>query len=68
MMSRHIKSTQPWIVLVGPTGVGKTAVAEQIAVAFDTDIIVADSRQVYRGMNILTNKPTISDQKKFTDI
>jgi len=59
-----IKSKRPWIVLVGPTGVGKTAVAEKIAVALNTDIIVADSRQVYRGMNILTNKPTVSDQKR----
>ena len=52
-----------WIILVGPTGVGKTAVAEQIATALNTDIIVADSRQVYRGMSIATNKPTLEDQR-----
>ncbi len=63
-MSQRLEPKYPWIVLVGPTGVGKTAVAEQVAVAFNTDIIVADSRQIYQGMNILTNKPSTSDQKR----
>jgi tRNA dimethylallyltransferase len=63
-MPQSIKSTRPWIVLVGPTGVGKTSVAEQIAEAFNTDIIVADSRQVYQGMDIATNKPTADDQER----
>jgi tRNA dimethylallyltransferase len=53
----------PWIVLVGPTSVGKTGVAEQIALALKTDIIVADSRQVYQEMDIATNKPTAAHQK-----
>lgn len=47
----------PWLILVGPTAVGKTAVAEQMALALKTDIVVADSRQIYQGMNIATNKP-----------
>jgi len=63
-MFQHIKSNRSWTVLVGPTGVGKTAVAEHIAGAFNTDIIVADSRQIYQGMNLATNKPTVSDQKR----
>lgn len=64
IMPQFIKSNRPWTILVGPTGVGKTAVAEQMAVALHTDIIVADSRQVYQGMDIATNKPTADDQQR----
>ncbi|MEN5235696.1 tRNA (adenosine(37)-N6)-dimethylallyltransferase MiaA [Sphingobacterium faecium] len=46
------------IVIVGPTAVGKTAMAIQLAQQFDTEIISADSRQFYREMNIGTAKPT----------
>ena len=49
---------RPWFVLVGPTAVGKTRVAEALAAGLQTDIIVADSRQVYQGMDIGTDKPT----------
>lgn len=45
------------IVIAGPTAVGKTAVAIQVAQHFDTDIISADSRQCYREMSIGTAKP-----------
>ncbi len=45
------------IALVGPTAVGKTAVAEGLAVAVDGELISADSMQVYRGMDIGTAKP-----------
>ncbi|MDQ7028933.1 MAG: tRNA (adenosine(37)-N6)-dimethylallyltransferase MiaA [Ardenticatenia bacterium] len=48
----------PLIVIVGPTGVGKTAVAVELAEALDGEIISADSRQLYRGMDIGTAKPT----------
>lgn len=47
-----------WLVLVGPTAVGKTRVAEALALELRTDILVADSRQVYRGMDIGTEKPS----------
>jgi tRNA dimethylallyltransferase len=46
------------IVICGPTAVGKTAVAIQLAKHFHTEIISADSRQFYREMNIGTAKPT----------
>jgi tRNA dimethylallyltransferase len=62
-MPQSLALNKPWTVLVGPTGVGKTAVAEQIAKAFNTPIIVADSRQVYQGMDIATNKPSLACQK-----
>ncbi len=51
---------------MGPTSVGKTSVAEQMALALKTDIIVADSRQVYQGMDIATNKPTASARSRIT--
>lgn len=47
------------IVLVGPTAVGKTAVAIQLARHFNTAIISADSRQCYRELHIGVAKPSI---------
>ncbi|MFY9271128.1 MAG: tRNA (adenosine(37)-N6)-dimethylallyltransferase MiaA [Candidatus Manganitrophaceae bacterium] len=47
------------IILLGPTAVGKSGVAEQLAQRLQTEIIVADSRQVYQGMEIGTEKPTM---------
>lgn len=46
------------IILTGPTGVGKSAYALDLAREWDTPIISADSRQVYRGMTIGTDAPT----------
>ena len=46
------------LAIVGPTAVGKTDLALRIAARFDTEIIGADSRQVYRHMDIGTAKPT----------
>jgi len=44
--------------VVGPTGVGKSRLALDLAQAFDGEIVSADSRQVYRYMDIGTAKPT----------
>ncbi|MFQ5597777.1 MAG: tRNA (adenosine(37)-N6)-dimethylallyltransferase MiaA [Nitrospiria bacterium] len=49
-------SPTPWWAIVGPTGVGKSEVADYIAAQLQTDIIMADSRQVYQGMDIGTGK------------
>lgn len=46
------------LYLVGPTAVGKTSVALVLAKAIGAEIVGADSRQVYRGMDIGTAKPT----------
>lgn len=46
------------IVIVGPTAIGKTALAIKVAQYFQTDIISADSRQFYREMSIGTAKPS----------
>jgi tRNA dimethylallyltransferase len=46
------------LAVVGPTGVGKSRLALHLAQAFDGEIVSADSRQVYRYMDIGTAKPT----------
>ena len=45
------------IAIFGPTGSGKTAVAEVVADALGTRVVSADAMQVYRGLPILTNQP-----------
>ncbi len=47
---------QPLLVITGPTASGKTSRAVDVAKAFDAEIISADSRQVYRGMDLGTGK------------
>ncbi|MDE6243708.1 MAG: tRNA (adenosine(37)-N6)-dimethylallyltransferase MiaA, partial [Muribaculaceae bacterium] len=49
------------IVLTGPTGVGKSAVALELASRLGTEIISADSRQVYAGIPIITAAPGPED-------
>lgn len=51
----------PLIVIEGPTASGKTALAIELARRLDTEIISADSRQVYRYMDIGTAKPSSSE-------
>ncbi|ALL08047.1 tRNA dimethylallyltransferase [Pedobacter sp. PACM 27299] len=46
------------IVIVGPTGIGKTALAIELARHFSTEIISADSRQFFKEMEIGTAKPS----------
>jgi tRNA dimethylallyltransferase len=57
-----VVSRPPLLVLVGPTGVGKTAVAVRLARQIAMEVIGADSRQVYRGMDIGTGKPTAEER------
>jgi len=54
------------IVISGPTGIGKTAVAISVAEAFGGEIIGADSMQIYRYMDIGTAKPTAEEQARVT--
>ena len=56
----------PLLVIVGPTGVGKTAVAVRVAASLPIEAVNADSRQVYRGMDIGTGKPTREQQAALT--
>ena len=57
-LSESIVASRPLVVLVGPTAVGKSAIGLRLARALGTDVITADSRQIYRGMDIATDKPT----------
>ena len=50
------------IVITGPTGVGKTAKAIEIAQKLGTEIISADSRQIYRGIPICTAVPSLEER------
>lgn len=50
------------LVIVGPTASGKSALAMQLAQAFNGEIICADSRTVYKNMDIGTAKPSAEDQ------
>jgi len=52
----------PFIAVVGPTAVGKTATAIRLCRAFEGEIISADSRQIYRGLDIGTAKPMPDEQ------
>lgn len=52
----------PLVVLLGPTAVGKTALSLALAQRFDGEIVGADSRQIYRGMDIGTAKPSTAEQ------
>jgi tRNA dimethylallyltransferase len=54
--------TIPLLVLVGPTAVGKTAISLELARRFGGEIISADSRLFYRGMDIGTAKPTPAER------
>lgn len=57
------KSDQPpLIVIIGETASGKTALAIEMAQRFSGEIIAADSRTVYKGMDIGTAKPTIEER------
>ena len=51
------------IVITGPTASGKSALAVEVARRLDTDVISADSRQVYRGIPIVTAVPTEEERK-----
>ncbi len=53
----------PLAVIAGPTAVGKTALAIQVAKQLNGEIISADSMMIYRGMDIGTAKPTPADRQ-----
>src|SRR5688500_13611406 len=58
------KYKHPLILVVGPTAVGKTAIAIQLAERLNGEIVSADSRLFYRGMDIGTAKPTREEQMR----
>ena len=52
------------LVICGPTAAGKTALALSVAESFPLEVVSADSRQVYRGMDIGTAKATAEEQDR----
>lgn len=54
----------PLILIIGPTAVGKTELAIQLAEHLNGEIVSADSRLFYRGMDIGTAKPTLEEQAR----
>ncbi len=56
--------TRRLIAIVGPTATGKSSLAVELARRFDGEIIGADSRQVYRQMDIGTAKPTTGERSR----
>ena len=62
-ITQTMMENKPLIVLLGPTAVGKSRVAIPLAKALGTEILTADSRQVYRGMNIGMDKPSPEERE-----
>jgi tRNA dimethylallyltransferase len=62
-MAAGTVAAAPLVTIVGPTASGKTALAIKLAVQFNGEIICADSRTIYRGMNIGTAKPMSEEQQ-----
>lgn len=54
------------LVIVGQTSTGKSDLAVELAKKFDGEVISADSRQVYKGLNISTGKITIAEMRGIT--
>ncbi len=55
-------SSEPLIAIVGPTGVGKTAAAVTLARRFGGEVVNADSRYLYRGLDIGVAKPSLAER------
>ena len=53
----------PSVILLGPTGSGKTSVSIELAKALNGEIVSADSRAIYKGMDIGTAKPSLSERQ-----
>ena len=53
----------PVVIILGPTGSGKTSISIELAKALGGEVISADSRAIYKGMDIGTAKPTIEEMQ-----
>ncbi len=62
--SQELLNTNRVPVIVGPTGIGKSAIAFELASKIGGEIVVADSRQVYERLDIATNKPSPEQRRR----
>lgn len=62
-LTESVLASRPLVVLVGPTAVGKSEIGLRLARSLETDLLTADSRQVYRGMDVATDKPTVTQRQ-----
>jgi len=58
----------PLVVILGPTAVGKTKIAIQLAERLNGEIVSADSRLFYRGMDIGTANLRLRNRREFRTI
>jgi len=58
-----LTDSPPLVLVVGPTAVGKTEISIQLALRLGAEIISADSRLFYRGMDIGTAKPSLAQRR-----
>ena len=64
MLAGHLIQTRhPVVAIVGPTAIGKSRVGIEVAKRLQTEVLTADSRQVYREMDVGTDKPTLSERQ-----
>lgn len=61
-----LSSEHPVVVIVGPTGSGKTEIAARLAPLFKGEIVTCDALQVYRGMDVGTAKATEDERRSLT--
>jgi tRNA dimethylallyltransferase len=59
-----VADNSPLVVILGPTASGKTALAIDLARRFNGEVIAADSRTVYKGMDIGTAKPNVDERRQ----
>uniref|UniRef100_A0A646QFQ0 tRNA dimethylallyltransferase n=1 Tax=Hemiscolopendra marginata TaxID=943146 RepID=A0A646QFQ0_9MYRI len=59
----HMWPSSPIVVILGSTGTGKSKLALELARKFEGEIISADSMQVYKSLDIITNKVTAEEQQ-----
>lgn len=59
-----LHKNKPFVVVLGPTAVGKSDVAITLAEKLNGEIVSADSRLFYRGMDIGTAKPSLADRQR----
>ncbi len=60
----QVREEKPLIAIVGPTAVGKTEISLELAEHFQGEIISADSRLIYKGLDIGTDKPSPEEQAR----